>query len=1214
MPHSGRKWRAAARLLDRVGRRCYQHRVFVVFLRLLARKMAVNVSAWSIRQPLPAIVLALVIMFLGWVSFQKLAITRLPNVDIPVISVTITQFGAAPAELESQVTKQVEDAVSGVGGVRHITSAITDGVSSTTIAFRLETDTDRALNDVKDAITRVRGSLPSGINEPLIQRIDVVGLPILTYAAIAPGKTPEQLSYFVDDVVKRALQGVRGVGQVERIGGVDREIRVGLDPDRLQAVGLTALDVSRRLRGTVVDLAGGRTEIGGRDQSIRTLAGAKTLGGLAATRIALPMGGEVRLDDLGTVTDTIAEPRTFARADGEPVVGFSILRAKGASDVTVSEAVSKRIDALKAEHPEVELKLIDSSVTYTVGSYDSAMRTLYEGAVLAIVVVLLFLRDIRATIIAAVTLPLSILPSFWAMDMLGFSLNMVSLLAITLSTGILVDDAIVEIENIVRHIRMGKSPYQAALEAADEIGLAVIAISLTICAVFVPASFLTSLAGQFFKQFGLTISILVLFSLLCARLITPMLAAYFMTPHAAHAEKQDGRVMALYTQLVGWTVQHRFITVAVGIALFVLSILSMRLLPSGFLPVQDTGRSLLAVELPSGSQLTETEHVTEEIVKRLRKRPEVKGVFVDGGRIPPAVVEVRKAALTINYVPKSERKLHQRDLELEIGRDLADIPDIRYWFLDENGKRAVTFVVTGADSSTVGNVAAELATQMRRIPIIANVVSSAALDRPELRIHPRLDLAVRLGISTESLSETIRVATIGDVGQALAKFKAGDRLVPIRVLLEESARADRHVLEQLKVPTPRGGGVPLNAISDIQLGQGPIAINRFDRERQATIEADLVGNTALSEARDAVKALPVMKNLPSGVKVTEAGDAELQEELFADFGSAMRDGLIMVYAVLVVLFGSFLQPITILFSLPLSIGGAIIALLLTGKPLSAVVVIGILMLMGIVTKNAILLVDFMLDAINRGVERTTAIIEAGQKRARPIVMTTVAMVSGMIPSALAIGAGGDARSPMAIAVIGGLLLSTVLSLLFVPAFFAMMDDVGQLCWRLFGRFVGSGVAYAAATSAPAMPPPVDVAPAAPAAPAPVEAKPAEAASAEPAAAEHAPAEPVAAEHASVETKPDEPASVETAPVDTAPAPAAPEAASPEAAPPEAAPDASTRPESEKTVVAPAPPTPASPESAETIPDDAANASPADETDQKTDHRAIRRRSRAGGNP
>jgi multidrug efflux pump subunit AcrB len=1032
--------------------------------------MAVNISAWSIRQPLPSIVMAIIVMILGWISFNKLPITRLPNVDIPVISVTITQFGAAPAELEGQVTKQVEDVVSGVEGVRHILSTIVDGASTTLIQFRLETDTDRALNDIKDAVTRVRGNLPSGINEPLIQRIDVVGLPILTYAAIAPGKTPEQLSYFVDDVVKRALQGVRGVGSVERIGGVDREIRVGLDPDRLQAVGLTALDVSRRLRGTNVDLAGGRTEIGGRDQSIRTLAGATTLAGLSATRIALTMGGEVRLDDLGTVTDTIAEPRTFARFDGEPVVGFSILRSKGASDVTVAEAVADRIKNIKASNPDVELKLIDSSVTYTLGNFDSAIHTLFEGAALAVIVVFLFLRDFRATIIAAITLPLSILPAFWAMDALGFSLNLVSLLAITLSTGILVDDAIVEIENIVRHIRMGKSPYQAALEAADEIGLAVIAISLTIVAVFTPASFMSSIAGQFFKQFGITVSVQVMFSLLCARLITPMLAAYFLKPHA-HVEKAPGRTMRLYTRLVTWSARHRYLTVVIGLVLFSASVLSMRLLPSGFLPVQDTARSLLAIELASGAQLTDTEAVTERIAARLKKRPEVNSVFVDGGRIPPGTVEVRKATLTINYVPKGDRKLSQRQLELEIGRELVDTPDIRYWFLDENGKRAVTLEVTGQDSGTVANVAAELATQMRRIPEMTNVVSSAALDRPELRIRPRRDLAVRLGISTESLSETIRVATIGDVGPALAKFNAGDRLIPIRVLLEESARADRQVLEQLKVPTPRGGGVPLIAISDIELGQGPISISRFDRERQATVEADLVGNAVLSEATEAIRALPVMNSLPPGVKVTEAGDAELQQELFEGFAKAMREGLMMVYAVLVLLFGSFLQPITILFSLPLSIGGAIIALVLTGGSISAPVVIGILMLMGIVTKNAIMLVDFAIEAMHKGVDRTTAIIDAGQKRARPIIMTTIAMVAGMLPSALALGAGGEFRSPMAIAVIGGLILSTLLSLLFVPAVFVVMDDIGVLIWRVFGRFIGPSDEAEHKPEPPPAPPP-----------------------------------------------------------------------------------------------------------------------------------------------
>ncbi len=938
--------------------------------------MAINISAWSIRHPLPAMVMFAAIVAMGFLTFSKLPITQLPNADIPVVSVTITQFGAAPAELETQVTKTVEDAVSGVEGIKHIMSSITDGISTTTIHFQLETNTDRALNDIKDAVTRARANLPRSIDEPMIQRVDIAGLPILTYAAISPGKTPEQLSWFVEDVVIRALQGVRGVARVELIGAVQREIRVGLDPIRLQALGLTPLDVSRQLRGSNVDLAGGRAEIGGREQAIRTLAGAKTIVDLAATKIALPSGGEVRLDDLGFVADTIAEPRTFARYDGTPVVGFSILRSKGASDVGVMDAVAAQVAAIKAAHPDVELKLIDSSVGYTVGNYHSALHTLYEGAALAVLVVFLFLRDLRATVIAAITLPLSILPAFWVMDVLGFSLNMVSLLAITLSTGILVDDAIVEIENIVRHIRMGKSPYQAALEAADEIGLAVIAISLTIVAIFVPASFMQSIPGQFFKQFGITVSVQVIFSLICARMITPMLAAYLLKPYP-RPEKREGFILRLYTRLITWSIRHRFITIAVGLIFFIGSIWSTTLLPSGFLPDIDKARSLLAIELPPGSPLSDNEAVTEAIAKQLRSRPEVASVFVDGGRIPPGVVEVRKSTFTINYVPKSTRSISQRQLETEIGRDLADIPDIRYWFLDENGKRNVTLIVTGQDSATVSNVATELAAQMARLPQLANVVSNSSLNRPELRIYPRRDLAVRLGVSTESLSETIRVATIGDVGPGLAKFDAGDRVVPIRVLLEESARADRAALEQIRVPSPRGGGVPLTALADIEFGAGPISINRHDRQRQATLEADLVGGAALSSAMAAIKTLPVMKGLPPGIKVTEGGDAELQAELFDGFGSTMRNGLMMVYVVLAVLFGSLLQPLTILVSLPLALGGAIAGLLATNKPISAPVVIGLLMLMGIVTKNAIMLVDFAIEAMHKGVDRTTAIIEFG---------------------------------------------------------------------------------------------------------------------------------------------------------------------------------------------------------------------------------------------
>lgn len=1015
--------------------------------------MALNISAWSIRQPLPSIVFSIILLILGWMSFTKLAVTRLPNADIPVISVAVGQFGAAPAELESQVTKIIEDGVSGVENARHITSKITDGLSVTTIEFSLETNTDRALNDVKDAVTRVRSGLPQNVNEPLIQRVDVVGLPILTYAAIAPGKTPEQLSWFVDDVVKRALQGIRGVSQVERIGGVDREILVSLDPDRLQAVGLTAIDVSRRLRGSNIDLAGGRAEIGKNDQAIRTLAGARTLNDLAGTMISLPAGGEVRLDDLGTVTDTIADRRTFARFNGEPVVALGIKRAKGASDVVVAKAVEKRIEELKASNTEVDLQLIDTSVEFTKGNYDAAISTLFEGAALAVIIVFLFLRDLRATIIAAVSLPLSIFPAFWVMDLLGFSLNMVSFLAITLSTGILVDDAIVEIENIVRHMRMGKSPYRASLEAADEIGLAVIAISLTIIAIFAPASFMPGIAGQFFKQFGITVSVQVFFSLVAARMVTPVLAAYFLKPHH-HEDPPPGFILRGYNHLVKWSVRHYYLTVLAGLGIFALSVLSITLLPQGFLPAQDIQRSLLALELPPGSQLSFTEKTTEEIVARLRKRSEVKSVFVDGGRVPPGLSEVRRAALIINYTPKGDRSITQRELELEISKDLENVPDIRYWFLDDNGLRALSLIVTGPEIGIVNQVANELALQMRRISLVANVTSETALDRPELRIQPRADLAARLGVSTESLSETIRVATIGDVGPALAKFDAGDRQIPIRVQFDESARSELKILEQLRVPLGGGrGNVPLSVVADIRLDQGPTSINRYDRARQATVAADLVGQAALGDAMAKINELPVMKSLPKGVKVGQSGDAESLQELADGFATAISSGLMMVYAVLVLLFGTFLQPITILFSLPLSIGGAILALVLTGNmQLTIPVWIGIIMLMGIVTKNAIMLVDFAIESIHAGMKRDEAIVDAGMKRARPIVMTTIAMAAGMAPSALAFGAGGEFRSPMALAVIGGLVFSTLLSLIFVPAMFLMMDDVGNFFWRI-GRKV-----------------------------------------------------------------------------------------------------------------------------------------------------------------
>jgi hydrophobe/amphiphile efflux-1 (HAE1) family protein len=1015
--------------------------------------MAVNVSAWSIRKPIPAIVLFLVLTLLGFVSFKGLPITRFPNIDIPIVSVTVTQSGAAPAELESQVTKKVENAVAGVSGVKHVISAITDGSSVTTVELRLETNSDRALNDVKDAVARIRADLPRSIDEPIVQRVDIAGLPIVTYAASAPTLSPEELSWYVDDVVARDLQGVKGVSKVERIGGVDREIRVSLDPDRLLSLGITAADVNRQLRATHVDLAGGRGEVGSQEQSIRTLAGTNSLEALAATTISLSGGRKVRLDELGTVTDGAAEARTFARLDGQPVVAFSVSRSRGASDATLAELVEKKVGELQSRRPEVKLSLIDSYVTYTVGNYKSAMEGLIEGAVLAVIVVLIFLRDWRATLVAAVALPLAVIPTFWAMDMLGFSLNLVSLLAITLVTGILVDDAIVEIENIVRHMRMGKSAYRAALEAADEIGLAVIAITLTIVAVFAPVSFMGGIAGQYFKQFGLTVAVAVLISLLVARLITPMMAAYFMRAKP-HAEEKEGFILRGYTGLVSWSTRHRFMTVLIGLMLFAGSIYSTRLLPSGFLPGEDTARSLYVVELAPGARLDDTKAVTDRVADLLRSRPDVRSVFVNGGRLPQGVSEVRKATLVVNYVNKDQRKLSQKAIEREVLTALADIPDIRFWLLNENGQRGLSLLVTGEDSAAVADVAARMQSEMRQLPFLQGVVSTAALDRPEIRIKPRSELAADLGVSTDTIAETIRVATLGDVGANLAKFNVGDRQIPIRVQIDDRYRGDQGIIEALKLPTTRGAAVPLATVAEVSFGQGPTSIDRYDRVRRVALEADMFGTDALGEVIDAVMKLPTAQALPPGIRIQTSGDAEIMEEVFQGFALAMGAGMMMVFGVLVLLFRGFLQPITILFSLPLSFGGVVLALVLTNKPISMPVVIGLLMLMGIVTKNAIMLVDFAIEQIASGMDRREAIIDAGRKRARPIVMTTIAMAAGMLPSALALGDGGEFRAPMAIAVIGGLIVSTVLSLVFVPAMFLVMDDVHRLLGRIFGRFVG----------------------------------------------------------------------------------------------------------------------------------------------------------------
>ncbi|HMN36905.1 MAG TPA: efflux RND transporter permease subunit [Hyphomicrobium sp.] len=1015
--------------------------------------MRINFSAWAIRNPVPPILLFVVLCLLGFMSFKSLPVTKFPNIDIPVVSVTVTQGGATPAELETQVTREVEDAVANVTGVKHIISTVTDGSSVTAIEFHLDVNTDRAVVDVKDAIDKIRANLPRTVDEPIVSRIDVEGQSILSFAATSPGMTLEQLSWHVDDVIKRRLMGLKGIGKVERYGGVKREIRVELDPDRLLAFGVTAAEVNRQVRATNADLGSGRGEVGAQEQAIRVLAGARTVEDLADAKINLANGRQVRLSDLGRVYDGASEQRSFGRLNGQPVVAFAIFRAKGSSEMTVRDNVERELARLRADYPEIEMTKIDDAVAYTQGNYEAAIETLIEGSVLAVVVVLLFLRNLRATMIAAIALPLSAIPAFWFMSLFGFSLNLVSLLAITLVTGILVDDAIVEIENIVRHQNMGKSPYRAALEAADEIGLAVIAISLTIVAIFAPVSFMSGIAGQYFRQFGLTVAAAVLVSLLVARLITPMMAAYLMRP-IKEKHTADGLLMRAYTRFLSATLRWRYITLLAGLGLFAGSIYATYLLPSGFIPDGDESRLVISAELPPGSQLEETSRMTDTIYHALKDIPEVSTVYALGGTSPTGSLDVRRAAIVVRLVPKAQRTRSQKSVEGVVMERLKNIPDLRSWAINGRNERQLAYNLVSTDGDALRKAATDVEAKLRTIPIFRGPASEAALERPEIRIVPRSDTAARLGVSTDQISETVRVATIGDVEFNLAKFNAGDRQVPIRVQLKEDTRENMQRLKELRVTNNAGQQIPLTAVADVRFGQGPSLISRYDRLRNAKIGTDLAPGVALSQGQEqflkAVKDL----GLPKSVALRVVGEAEMQGEVVQGFITAILTGLVLVFGVLILLFSSVTQPITILLSLPLSFGGVVIGLLATNNAVTMPVYIGLIMLVGIVTKNAIMLVDFAVERMAAGMSRTEAIIDAGRKRARPIIMTTLAMVAGMVPSAYALGDGGEFRSPMAIAVIGGLLVSTVLSLIFVPSFFTVMDDVGHFLSWVFGRFIG----------------------------------------------------------------------------------------------------------------------------------------------------------------
>jgi len=1025
-----------------------------------------NVSTWSIRNPIPAVMLFVLLTFAGMMSFHAMKVQNFPDIDLPMVMVTAALPGASPGQLENDVARKLENSIATLQGLKHLYTKIQDGTVTLTAEFQLEKPLQEAVDDVRSAVSRVRADMPADLRDPVINKVDLAGQPVLAFTVRAASMDDEALSWFVDNEVARRLLAVPGVGAVNRVGGVTREVRVSLDPQRLQALGASAADISRQLRQVQLESSGGRTDIGDAEQPVRTLANVRSAEELADLRLVLSDGRAIRLADVATVSDTIAERRSAALLDGKPVVGFEVSRSRGASELDVAEGVYRALDELKAQRADLEINESFNFVTPVEEDYEGSMRLLYEGALLAVLVVWLFLRDWRATLISAIALPLSVIPAFAGMYFFGFSINLVTLLALSLVVGILVDDAIVEVENIVRHLRMGKTPFQAAMEAADEIGLAVIATTFTLIAVFLPTAFMSGIAGRFFKQFGWTAALAVFASLVVARVLTPMMAAYLLKP--AVEPGKEPRWLKTYMRWVAACMRHRWLTMLGAALFFILSVAMIPLLPAGFMPADDNSQTQVAIELTPGSTLAQTLEAAELVRQRLVRVPHVRSVYttIGGGAAggdPFAMsgaAEVRKATLTIQLDPRSERPEKQQ-IEEQIRATLQEVPGIRTRVGLGGGHNKYVLVLTGDDPDALNEAALAVAKELRTIPGVGNIASTASLIRPEIAVRPDFARAADLGITSSAIADTLRIATVGDYDISLPKLNLSQRQVPIVVRLDEAARTDLSVLERLSVPGARGP-VMLGQVADLSFSAGPAVIDRYDRSRNINFEIELAG-IDLGEVAKRVAELPAIRNLPAGVRQATVGDAEIMGELFQSFGLAMLTGVLCIYIVLVLLFKHFLHPVTILAALPLSLGGAFVGLLIANKSFSMPSLIGLVMLMGIATKNSILLVEYALLARRGhpatdvrpavpGMSRWDALLDACHKRARPIIMTTMAMGAGMLPIAIGYGAADPSfRSPMAIAVLGGLITSTFLSLLVIPVVFLFVDDFTQWAVRLVRR-------------------------------------------------------------------------------------------------------------------------------------------------------------------
>ena len=817
-------------------------------------------------------------------------------------------------------------------------------------------------------------------------------------------------------------------------------------------LGYSIAQLSQQIAGIQQDGSGGEAEVGNTTQTIRVLGAVERARELNDLQIAVPTGGTQALGRMAEITDRPADRNSVADLDGKTVVAFNIVRSRGAGEVEVAELVDAELAKLTADMSNISIEKVYDRAVPVAEDYKASLTMLIEGGILAVIVVFLFLRNIRATIVTAVALPLSIIPTFLGMYLFDFSLNIITLLALSLVVGVLVDDAIVEVENIMRHLRMGKTPYEAAMEAADEIGLAVVATTFTLVAVFLPTAFMGGVVGQFFRQFGWTAAISIVMSLLVARLITPMMAAYILRPEKKHVEKQS-RVMTGYLKVVSWTLHHRWITMGVTLLLFVGSLNLAGLLPTAFIPDDNGNQTRVSIELTPDVELEDTERVAAMAGERILGMPEVTHIFTAVGEVQ-ASMEAGSgggskakniAALDIVLVPRDERG-SKKDIERRISKVLAEVPGARFTVgISSGGGSGYNFSLTSSNPEILEQTVQQIMTDIRALPTAGDVTSDRSLPRPELTVIPdRLAMADK-GVTTQDIATTLRIATVGDYEQRLSKLNLDTRQIPIVVRLPDVAKQNVNQLEGLYVlnSRPAEQGVRIGEVADLEFGTGPAQIKRLDRERAISITVQ-PADGELGELVQAVQNTPTMQNLPSTITVIAQGQAENMAELFNGFIIAMSVGIVCILGVLILLFGKLLQPFTILMALPLSIGGALAGLVITDSSLSMPSMIGFIMLMGIATKNSILLVDYAIIAQNRGLARFEAIMDACRKRARPIIMTTIAMGAGMLPLVFGWGdADPTFRRPMAAAVLGGLVTSTLLSLVVIPVVYTLMDDISN---------------------------------------------------------------------------------------------------------------------------------------------------------------------------